>query len=292
MITNYELRERMRKAIRPNLQVLLLIALIVALPGLIMNVIVARTGSDLTTYLLEHGVDTASTSEQILEAMTQFSMEQGALSLVLSLLSLLVTPVLGLGLLNAILTLMRGGTVTVGNVLSHRNYFIRATLLTLWLAVKMLLWALPGLALTVLSLFVGVASDFLGMITGSAGFILLAVLPIMAYYRYALATVVQADEPETGVISCVRRSKAVMRGRKLQLFMLELPFNFGRMVAITLSAQLLGYVLGNVVSMAVQLVISVYVNGAACAFYEAYARPQGGRAHAFQADPYHGEMQE
>lgn len=289
MITNYELRERMRKAIRPNLQVLLLIALIVALPGLIMNVIVARTGSDLTTYLLEHGVDTASTSEQILEAMTQFSMEQGALSLVLSLLSLLVTPVLGLGLLNAILTLMRGGTVTVGNVLSHRNYFIRATLLTLWLAVKMLLWALPGMALIILSVVVGGAGFVL---LNLAGFLLLTALPIMAYYRYALATVVQADEPETGVMACVRRSKAVMQGRKLQLFMLELPFNFGRMVAIMLSAQLLGYVLGNVVSMAAQLVISVYVNGAACAFYEAYARPQGGRAHAFQADPYHGEMQE
>lgn len=292
MITNYELRERMRKVIRPNLQTLLLIALIVALPGLIANVIVARTGSDLTTYLFTHGIDTASTSEQILDAMTQFSVERGGVSLALSLLSLLITSVLELGFVNALLTLMRGGTATVGNVFSHLSYVLRAALLTLWTALKMFLWAMPGIALVVLALFAGVVSDFLGMVAASAGSILLAVLPIMAYYRYALANVFLADEPETGVLDCVRRSKAVMKGRKLQLFTLTLPFNFGRMLAIMLGVQLLGYVVGNLVSMVVQLVISVYVTGAICAFYEAYARPDGGRAHAFQTDPYHGEMQE
>lgn len=292
MITNIELRQRAGKVIRPNLQVLLLIALITALPGLLVNVIVARTGSDLTTYLFSSGIDTSATTEQLLEAIEAFQRERGWIAPVLSLISSVLTSALSLGFLNAMLTLLRGGTAVVGDVFSRLNVFIRAALLSLWIAIKMVLWALPGLALTILALFAGVRSDALGVLLALAGSGLMVAFTVTAYFRYALATVFQADDPELGVLSCVRKSKAVMQGRKMQLFALTLTYNLGRMVVITLGVQLLGYVLGNLVSMLVQLILSVYINGAICAFYEAYARPEGGRAHAFQADPYHNEMQE
>lgn len=292
MLTNLELRQRAGKVIRPNMQVLLLIALITALPGLLINVVIARTGSDLTTYLFNHGIDTSATLEELMELMMRFQQERGWVAPVLSLVNLLITSALTLGFLNAVLTLLRGGTAVVGDVFSRMNSFIRAALLSLWIAVKMILWALPGMALMILALFVGVKVDFLGMLMALAGFGLLAALPVMAYFRYSLATVFQADDPELGVLSCVRKSKAVMKNRKMQLFSLTLTYNFGRMLAIMLGVQLLGYVLGNLVSMTVQLILSVYINGAICAFYEAYARPGGGRAHAFQADPYHSGMQE
>ena len=292
MITNYELRQRAGKVIRPNMQVLLLIALITALPGLLVNVIIARTGSDLTTYLFNQGIDTSATADQLMEMISRFQLERGWVAPVLSLLNLLITSALSLGFLNAMLTLLRGGTVVVGDAFSRMNIFLRAALLSLWIAIKMILWALPGMALTILSLFAGLRSDALGVIAALAGFGLLVTLPVMAYFRYALATVFQADEPETGVFACVRKSKDVMKGRKMQLFMLTLSYNLLRMLVIMVGVELLGYVLGNLVSMMVQLILSVYINGAICAFYEAYARPDGGRAHAFQADPYHGEMQE
>lgn len=289
MVTNYDLRQRASKVIRPNLQVLLLIALIAALPGLLINVVIARTGSDATAYLFSHGVDTASTADQIIEVMAQFSRERGWVAPLLSLVNLLITPVLTLGFLNATLTLLRGGTAVVGDAFSRMRVMLRATLLTLWVAIKIVLWGMPGMALVVLSLFVGEAGF---VILNLAGFILILALTAMAYYRYSLATVFQADEPELGVLTCVRKSKAVMKGRKMQLFMLTLSYNLWRVLAITLGVELLGYVIGNLVSLTVQLVLSVYINGAYCVFYEAYARPAGGRAHAFQSDPYHNEMQE
>lgn len=289
MITNYDLRQRSAKVIRPNLQVLLVIALITALPGLLVNVIIARTGSDVTAYLFTHGIDTSSTVEQILDVMAQFYQERAWVAPMLSLVGALITPALTLGFLNAILTLLRGGTAVVSSVFSRVSVFLRATLLTLWIAIKMILWALPGMALVILSMFAGEAGFFL---LNLAGFGLMAALTAMAYYRYSLATVFQADEPEMGIMRCVRESKAVMKGRKMQLFTLTLSYNLGRILAIMLGVQLLGYVLGNLVSMLIQLILSVYLNGAYCAFYEAYARPTGGRAHAFQADPYHNEGQE
>lgn len=290
MISNFELRQRVRKVVRPNLQTLLVIALIAALPGLLVNVILSRTGSDITSYLFAHGVDTTATPEQLLDVISQFYQERAWVAPTLSLVSLLITPALTLGFLNAVLTLLRGGTAVVGDVFSRMKVFIRATLLSLWVAIRMVLWALPGFALSTLSVFAGSAG--LSVLMLMAGLVMLVAFMVTAYYRYSLATVFQADDPEMGVFACVRRSKEVMKNRKLQLFMLTLSFNLGRMAAIMLGVELLGYVLGNLVSMLIQLILSVYINGAYCAFYEAYARPEGGRAHAFQSDPYHGEMQE
>ena len=289
MIANVMLRQRSGKVIRPNLQVLLVIALIVALPGLLANVILMRTGSSLTDYLYAQGFDTSVTAEMLTEAVMAFYRERSWILLAAGALQLLVTPVLTLGFLNVTLTLMRGGTAVVGDVFSRRGVALRAVLLMLWIGVKMVLWALPGMALMLLSLFLD--SELL-ILPWALGMILSTALMFVAYYRYSLATLFQADEPEMGVFACVRRSKEVMKGRKMQLFSLTLPYSLGRALAVSLGVQLLGYVFGNLVSMTIQLILSVYATGAICAFYEAYARPDGGRAHAFQADPYHDEMQE
>lgn len=287
---NYDLRRRASKVIRPNLQVLLVIALITALPGLMINVIVARTGSDLTTYLFAQGIDATSTVEQLMEGVSRFYAERAWVAPVLSLAGALIIPVLTLGFNQAMLTLLRGGTATVTDVFSRMSIAIRATLLTLWITVKMLLWMLPGFALIVASVFLGY--DGPAALLALVGIGLLVALPTVAYYRYDLAPIFLADEPETGVLACVRKSKAAMKGRKMQLFTLTLPYNIGRGLAVGLGVEILGYVLGNLVSMTIQLILSVYITGACCAFYEAYARPEGGRAHAFQADPYHDEMQD
>lgn len=260
-----------------------------ALPGLLANVILMRTGSSLTDYLYAQGFDTSVTAEMLTEAVMAFYRERSWILLAAGALQLLVTPVLTLGFLNATLTLMRGGTAVVGDVFSRRGVALRAVLLMLWIGVKMVLWALPGMALMLLSLFLD--SELL-ILPWALGMILSTALMFVAYYRYSLATLFQADEPEMGVFACVRRSKEVMKGRKMQLFSLTLPYSLGRALAVSLGVQLLGYVFGNLVSMTIQLILSVYATGAICAFYEAYARPDGGRAHAFQADPYHDEMQE
>jgi uncharacterized membrane protein len=54
---------------------------------------------------------------------------------------------------------------------------------------------------------------------------LLFVLPgIMAFYRYRQAVYILLDTPEKGVLQCIRESKTMMAGSKLDLFLLDLSF--------------------------------------------------------------------
>lgn len=54
---------------------------------------------------------------------------------------------------------------------------------------------------------------------------LLFVIPgIVAAYRYRQALYILIDDPSLGVMECVRRSKAMMRGRKWELFVIDLSF--------------------------------------------------------------------
>ena len=54
---------------------------------------------------------------------------------------------------------------------------------------------------------------------------LLLVIPgIVAAYRYRMAYYVLLDHPEYGCLQCIRESKALMRGHKAELFVLDLSF--------------------------------------------------------------------
>lgn len=54
---------------------------------------------------------------------------------------------------------------------------------------------------------------------------LLFVIPgIVASYRYRMAEYALLDEPEISPLEAIRRSKVLMRGRKMQLFVLDLSF--------------------------------------------------------------------
>ena len=54
---------------------------------------------------------------------------------------------------------------------------------------------------------------------------LLLVFPgIIAHYRYRQAYYILLDDPKKGVLQCIRESKQLMRGNKLDLFLLDLSF--------------------------------------------------------------------
>lgn len=54
---------------------------------------------------------------------------------------------------------------------------------------------------------------------------LLLVFPgIAAHYRYSQAYYILLDDPEKGALECIRESKRLMNGRKLDLFLLDLSF--------------------------------------------------------------------
>ena len=291
MMNNLDLRMRMRRVIRPNMQILLVIALIAALPGLLVSVLTVLTGSDVWSYLFNHGVDTSVTPDRLLEAIEAYALERGWMTGLLSLMQALITPVLTLGLINAILTLLRGGTAVVTTAFSRLHAFLRAVGVALITFVKVFLWSLPGAAVMLLAAFLLLQTRSLSVysLLITAGAVLMMVLVIVASYRYIMALFFLADEPEMGPLACVRQSKAVMKNRKIQLLSLELPYIAGNWVASSFISMLLPGVIGTTLSMMAQLVFTVYIYGARCVFFEAYSRPGGGRAHAFQSDPYHSD---
>ncbi len=91
---------------------------------------------------------------------------------------------------------------------------------------------------------------------------LLFVIPgIIAYFRYAMAPFWLAEHPEASAMDALRASKELMRGRKGQLFCLELSF-FGWMILCVLSYGI-GY-----------LVLNPYINSAVAAFYREVSAPK------------------
>ena len=54
---------------------------------------------------------------------------------------------------------------------------------------------------------------------------LLLIIPgIVAAYKYSMVNYVMIDNPELGVMGSIRRSKEIMRGHKLDYFILHLSF--------------------------------------------------------------------
>ena len=106
-----------------------------------------------------------------------------------------------------------------------------------------------------------------------AAVVLMFVLMIRAMYRYRLSSYVLADAPETGINAAIRRSKEIMKGRKMELFSLEVSF-VGWHLAVSLAQMLLLTLLGSVLGMALGMfasfLLQLYVYMATAAFYQEY----------------------
>ena len=107
----------------------------------------------------------------------------------------LVMTIVGVGFTLFILNAVRGVGAAVGNLLDGFGFFWRIILLHLVIYFFVALWSL-----------------------------LLIVPGIIAAYRYSLSTYVLLDHPEYGVMDCIRESKRLTDGRKLELFKLDLSF--------------------------------------------------------------------
>jgi len=92
--------------------------------------------------------------------------------------------------------------------------------------------------------------------------ILLIFPGIIASYRYRQAFYILLDSPEKGVLQCIRESKTLMAGKKLDLFLLDLSF---------LGWMLLDYIVMLVIPAPFSFpIISIYLapyRGLTCAAY-------------------------
>lgn len=303
MIPAYEFRRRAREAMKLCMPILLVVALIATLPSLLQQTITLVTDADLSTLLNDlsnrlmqvmekHGLTQASVIgdvtvnsaqftadvlavyEQLYQDLQIFMQTKGPILLILWLMVLLLSPVLTLGLINALLHALRKQEFTVAISLSRVRYILKALGLEVMVALKVFAWMLPGMSLVFLSVLLPETLMLLMMIAGS---ILMLVLGIMAVYRYAMAMFVLADQPETGVFACLRRSCEIMQRRKMELFSLEISF-IGWYLLLSLARMLFfsfGQVIGMTLSMFASLFLTVYTNCAQAAFYQAYSAAPG-----------------
>lgn len=112
-----------------------------------------------------------------------------------------------------------------GIIFSRFHIFGKALLLRLYISLKVYLWALAGLGATIVIMILAIESGMVLLtILLIAALNSIAILAIMAAYRYTLAPYLMAENPEIGVRESVRQSKALMKGHKWRYFCLNLSF--------------------------------------------------------------------
>ena len=118
-----------------------------------------------------------------------------AVALLLPFVGAMVMSFLQLGYVTYTLHVIDHKPAGFGDLFSCARYFLKA-------------W---GLGLMI-SIFVGLWS------------LLLWFPGVIASYRYSQAFFILAENPEKGVMECIRESKAMMKGRKMDRFVLDLSF--------------------------------------------------------------------
>ncbi len=262
-----------REALRRNFPAALMISFLAALPGLMMQVffviLVQRLGLELLT--------PESLAAMNVSGLLQLVAERGGWlpSATLGCLALAVlTTFLQVSQAHAELRLLRGQEITAGDVFSRADCLFKAIAMELWKALLILVWSLPGIALSVLGALLAVWMRSLSLLSflSLAGNVATFVLVIRAWLRYRLSVCVMADHPEMGPVACVRESKRMTNGLIGRLFYLILSFLWLFLLTDLIGTYVLGSipVAGILFSMMTSLVLSLYTDTAVCAFYDRY----------------------
>ncbi len=289
-----------REALRNRWLTALLIMLIVNLPSLLVQGIAAVTGNDLMTRLQDavYGAisasGTAMDEERLISSLRQLSDTSGIWVMQgLNAAAWLLTPCLSLGMTAWMLgRLRKQEDPGVTGVFSRMNLFWKGIGLRLYVAWRIFLFMLPGVAASMLSLLPLWLSDTGSRISAlsavntsmglqSAAIILMLVLGVIAALKYTFSDMYLADHPEMGPVQAAKRSKEMTRGRKGQVFLLYTSFILWYLLetfAANLCLSMFGSVPALMVQMLGSLAISAYLQCSLSAFYmgsEAPERPDG-----------------
>ncbi|MBQ2952949.1 MAG: hypothetical protein IJE07_05275 [Clostridia bacterium] len=292
-IPSFVFKRRAWTAIRPWMQVLIVAGLLVVLPGLLCQVADTLLSDEMSdaiggpAYAL---LDFFSqeipedTTEQELYAMAEeantlsmtflnacvgFYTGAGKILVILGAVDLLLTPVFLAPLYGALLEALRKKELNFAVCLRYLKLSLKSLLLFLWMTLRVGVWMLPGMAVMMLGVFVPVVYELLVL----AGFAGSMVLGVRAMLHYILAPVVLVDQPQLSLNGCIRQSWQVMRTRKMEYFMLRISF-----VGWQLLISLIGSIAVNAVMTAIaltltmmgNLLLTIYMNGAVVAFWDAY----------------------
>ena len=283
----FEFRRRARAAMKPIMPLLLVVAMIASLPSLIGQTVTLLTGADPNAMLAEYYTQERMTaitsgdaaavqaaSQEIMDGVTAFFQEKAPFMVITTLITWLLSPVLTLGFNHTLIKALRREEVAVTTVLARLPLFFKAIGLNLMIFLRLLLWMLPGMALSMFGSVVTLLEPSIGGLLMLAAMAVMFVLMIRAMYSYRLATYIMADVPEMGINASIRRSKEVMKGRRMELFGLEFSFLGWRLLLSMGQSMLLGLfggVLGMTLGMFASLFLQTYLSMAETAFYQEYA---------------------
>ena len=279
-------KAKARDALRQHWQTALLIALIVNLPSLLVQGIAAFTNNDPLTRvqdLMIRAYSSQTAMNTLQDSILKLFSETGILVMTgLSVLVWLITPALSMGMNHWMLDRIRGQEEPVSTVFSRLRILPKSIGLRLFLVWKIFLWTLPGLAVSLLSLIPALnARGKTGAELASAaawsmnlmyfGMTVMLVLGIMGYLYYAQADFILADEPEERVLACARRSREMMKGRRMVLMTLLLSFVL-LFLLISFASAAFGGMAGTVIALMLQMLgtlfLSVYMLATEAVFYE------------------------
>lgn len=244
MRTSKEYRQTAWSAIKPVLPIMLLIFLVASLPQLIFMFIQTAFGlmPPMDTDLL------LSDPDAFVAAYSAFmSSSKGITYSLLNLLFTLMTIPLTLGTIGAAQRILRGEGVLVRHSLAYIPYTFRA----IWLQICTTFYAFwPMLLAYVVAIPV--------LLTVSSPDIML--LTAILFFIAVIATL---------VFAIMRTSRTIMKGNRMNFFLLELSFiGWSLLIAVLDSAVLTmaGYTLANICSMLLSLFLGVYMTTAKAAF--------------------------
>ncbi len=296
MYSSFYWKQKAREALRGNWQVALLICLVVNLPSLLTQGIASVTGYDFMTGLQK--VIYASATQTGGMDMTVFQTQMDSLMQTtgiwvmqgIYLLVWLMTPCLAMGMYAWMLKRLRGQEGAFTDVFSRGWLFLKGMGLRLYVTFRIFLFMIPGLVLSVLSMLplwtadtssrISVLSSVnTAMTLATVSSVVTAVLCMLGFLYYALADIVMAEQPDTGIRAAAKRSREMMHRRRGQLFALFLSFILWYILEIFLSNLVLGMfgtIAGLMTEMLCSLALNVYLYTSVCAFYRTILQEEKG----------------
>ena len=268
MRTSKEYRQTAWAAIKPVLPIMLLIALVASLPQRVFLFIQSSCGltPPMDTDLL------LSDPDAFVAAYSAFmSSSKGITSSLLNTLFTLMTIPLSLGSIGAAQRILRGEDVLVRHSLAYIPYTFRA----IWLQICTAFYAFwPMLLAYVVAIpvLLTVPSPDIMLLTAILFFIAVIatlVLAIMRTYLMVASDYLLARNPNTSVSEIMRTSRTIMKGNRMNFFLLELSFiGWNLLIAVldSIVLSMAGYTLANVCSMLLSLFLGVYMTTAEAAF--------------------------
>lgn len=187
-----------------------------------------------TDMALSGSVSNASMNAMLQEVLACFQGTRALIGMLAALIILLYTVVVDFGMYGYSLRVMRGEEAGFGDLFS--NFDIAAKVIILWLlkVVFIALWSM-------LFFFPG----------------------IVAAYRYRLAEYLLFDDPSISPMEALRRSKKLMMGRKMDLFVTDLSF-LGWSILLSIATEGAAYlvpgaVAGSFAYLAVYTVLGMFL---------------------------------